>query len=108
MENKNKDATFGIFDKIYKYLNRETKEERDAKERKEKERERSLLFGTGMNLTGFNTTRTSNDLFSKYRSLESIQNKNMPLYQVNFRSFNHNTLYAKKNVGARQIPRGAA
>ena len=35
----------GIFDKIYKFLNRETKEEKEERERLELERERRLLFG---------------------------------------------------------------
>lgn len=36
---------FGIFDKIYKYVNRESKEEREERERKEREAERKLLLG---------------------------------------------------------------
>lgn len=37
----------GIFDKIYKYMNKESKEEREEREKKELERERKLLFGPG-------------------------------------------------------------
>jgi hypothetical protein len=37
----------GIFEKIYKYMNKESKEEREERERKEFERERKLLLGPG-------------------------------------------------------------
>lgn len=37
----------GIFDKIYKYMNKESKEEREQREKKELEKERKLLLGPG-------------------------------------------------------------
>lgn len=50
----------GIFDRIYKYMNRESKEEREERERKEFEKERRLLLGPGSKLP--------QDLKSKYRA----------------------------------------
>lgn len=58
----------GIFDKIYKYMNKESKEEREDRERKEFEKERKLLFGPG------------SEFHSKYRNpLEKVQNQNKDL-----------------------------
>jgi signal transduction histidine kinase len=39
-------GAMGIFDKIYKYINRETKEDREERERKELARDMRLLYGT--------------------------------------------------------------
>lgn len=44
--NKNTGA-FGIFDKIYNYLNRQSKEEKEEQERKQRESDRRLLLGGG-------------------------------------------------------------
>jgi hypothetical protein len=63
----------GIFEKIYKYMNKESKEEREERERKEFERERKLLLGPGSIKT--NMGSFSQDLHSKYRNpLDRIQN----------------------------------
>lgn len=47
----------GIFDKIYKFMNRESKEEREERERKELERDRRLLVGNSSISKGYKTTR---------------------------------------------------
>jgi hypothetical protein len=55
----------GIFDKIYKYMNKESKEEREEREKKELEREKTLLFGPGS---------IKKELHSKYReSLDDVK-----------------------------------
>jgi hypothetical protein len=43
----------GIFEKIYKYMNKESKEEREDRELKEFETERKLLLGPGSIRTNF-------------------------------------------------------
>ena len=54
---------FGIFDKIYKYMNKpEAKEDKEERERKEIEKEKRLLYG----ISSQSTTGTS-DLVSKNR-----------------------------------------
>jgi hypothetical protein len=56
----------GIFEKIYKYMNKESKEEREDRERKEFEREKKLLLGPGSIKT--NMGSDSQELISKYRN----------------------------------------
>ena len=45
-ESKPSGMGMGIFDKIYKYMNKESKDEREERERKELEKERTLLLGS--------------------------------------------------------------
>lgn len=52
-----KPSGMGIFDKIYKFMNRESKEEREERERKELERDRRLLVGISSISKGYKTTR---------------------------------------------------
>jgi hypothetical protein len=47
----------GIFDKIYKFMNRESKEEREERERKELERDRNLLIGSQAINRGYKSAR---------------------------------------------------
>lgn len=47
----------GIFDKIYKFMNRESKEEREEREQKELEADRALLIGNANVNRGYKSAR---------------------------------------------------
>ena len=47
----------GIFDKIYKFMNRESKEEREEREQKELEADRALLIGNTSVNRGYKSVR---------------------------------------------------
>lgn len=87
---------FGIFDKIYNYLNRQNKEEKEQQERKQREESR-LLQGGSMGLLSkqnfqYNTmspAQRSDEFIKKYQNyqkMDEIQKLNMP-FQPSYNRF---------------------
>jgi len=76
-KNKNTGA-FGIFDKIYNYLNRQSKEEKEELEQKQRESDRRLLLGGGSHGFGLKKNLQStegninlgNSAFSNYAKMK--------------------------------------
>lgn len=79
---------FGIFDKIYNYLNRQNKEEKEQQEKKHREETRLLSGGSigQLNRQSFqyntmNPSQRNEEFFKKYQNyqkLDDIQKLNMP------------------------------
>ena len=69
----------GIFDKIYKFMNRESKEEREERERLELEADRKLLTGGASVNRGYRSARGVPGEIQKQKvkkGLGDIQNNN--------------------------------